>query len=186
MDHPHRHDTCPEGCGIKFRLHKIHDGDPMMNGTCGKIDPVIDPCTLRFMITVEKKKVVDAGRKADKEEGVADQSGRARVPSETEGKESLHDVIGVFFFKGGFIEYKVIQVKGYPKGKSVIIVHRISVRINHIADGKNGDGGIVSRIKVEKEMRNGTIGKDSIEETESSKEREGCNDRGPHALCGVQ
>ena len=60
------------------------------------------------MITVEKKKVVDAGRKADKEESVADQSGRVRVPSETEGKESLHDVIGVFFFKEGFIEYKVI------------------------------------------------------------------------------
>ena len=44
----------------------------------------------------------------------------------------------------------------------------------------------MSGIKVEKEMRNGTIGEDSIEETESSKEREGCNDRGPHALCGVQ
>ena len=108
MNHPHRHDTCPEGCGIKLRLHKIHDGDPMMNHTCGKIDPVIDPCTLRFMITVEKKKVVDAGRKADKEEGVTDQSGRVRIPSETEGKESLYDVVGVFFFKGGFIEYKVI------------------------------------------------------------------------------
>jgi hypothetical protein len=138
------------------------------------------------MITVEKKKVVDAGRKANKEEGVADQSGRARIPSETEGKESLHDVIGVFFFKGGFIEYKVIQVKGYPKGKSVIVIHRISERIDHITDGKNGDGGIVSGIKVEKEMGNGTIGEDSIEETESSKECKCCNDRGPHALCGVQ
>ena len=68
-------------------------------------------------------------------------------------------------------------MKGDPKGKSIIIVHRISERIDHIADGKNGDGGIVSGIKVEKEMRNSTIGKDSIEETESSKEREGCNNR---------
>ena len=186
MNHPHGHDTCPEGCRVKLRLHKIHDGDPMMNGTCGKIDPVIDPCTLRFMITVKEKKVVYAGRKADKEEGVADQSGRARVPSETEGKESLHDVIGVFFFKGGFIEYKVVQVKGNPKGKSKRIVHRISERIDHITNGKKSDGGIVSGIKVEKEMGNSTIGENSIEETESSKERKCYNDRGPHALCRVQ
>jgi hypothetical protein len=158
----------------------------MMNDTCGKIDPLIDPCAFRFMIAVEKKKVVDAGRKADKEEGVADQSGGARVPSETEGNESLHDVIGVFFFKGGFIEYKVIQMKGDPKRKGIIIVKRIGERIDHIADGKKSESGIMDGIKVEKEMGNGTIGKDSIEETESSKEREGCNDRGPHALCGVQ
>jgi hypothetical protein len=108
------------------------------------------------------------------------------VPSETEGNESLHNVIGVFFFKGGFIEYKVIQMKGDPKRKSEHIVKRISERIDHIADGKKSESGIVCGIKVEKEMGNGTIGKDSIEETESSKEREGCNDRGPHALCGVQ
>jgi hypothetical protein len=62
MNHPHGHDACPEGCGIKLRLHKINNGDPMMNGTCGKIDPLIDPCAFRFMIAVEKKKVVDAGR----------------------------------------------------------------------------------------------------------------------------
>jgi len=117
------------------------------------------------MIAVEKKKVVDAGRHTDKEEGVTDQSGRARVPSETEGKESLHDVIGVFFFKGGFIENVVIEVKGDPKRKGKCIVKRIGERIDHIADGKKDDGRIVDGIKVEKEMRNRTIGKDSIEET---------------------
>ena len=62
MNHPHGHDACPEGRGVKFRLHKINDGDPMMNDTCGKIDPLIDPCAFRFMIAMEKKKVVDAGR----------------------------------------------------------------------------------------------------------------------------
>jgi len=46
MNHPHGHDTCPEGCCVKFHFHKIIDGDPMMNGACGKIDPLIDPCTL--------------------------------------------------------------------------------------------------------------------------------------------
>ena len=95
-------------------------------------------------------------------------------------------MIGVFFFKGGFIEYKVIQVKGNPKRKGVIIVKWIGIRIDHITDGKKSESGIVCGIKVEKEMGNGTIGEDSIKETESSKEREGCNDRGPHALCGVQ
>jgi hypothetical protein len=134
------------------------------------------------MIAVEKKKVVDACRHTDKEEGVTDQSRRACIPSETEGKESLHDVIGVFFFKGGFIEYKVIQMKGDPKRKGKCIVKRIGERIDHIADGKKGESGIVDGIKVEKEMRDGTIGKDSIEETECSKESNGCNDRGPHAL----
>lgn len=186
MNHPHCHKACPEGCRVKFRLHKINDGDPMMNDTRGKIDPLIDPCAFRFMIAVNKKKVVNAGRKANKEESITDQSGRVRVPSETEGKESLHDVIGVFFFKGGFIEYKVIQMKGNPKRKSERIVKWIGKRIQYIMNSKNGEGGIVDGIKVEKEMGNGTIGKDSIEETESSKECEGCNDRGPHALCRVQ
>jgi len=135
------------------------------------------------MITVEKKKVVNAGRKADKEEGIADQSGRACIPSKTEGKESLHDVISVFFFKGGFIDDKVIQVKGDPKRKCVIVVKWIGIRIQYITNGKKSEGGIVDGIKVEKEMGNGTIGKNSIEEAESTKECEGCNDRGPHALC---
>jgi hypothetical protein len=134
------------------------------------------------MIAVEKKKVVNAGRHTDKEEGVTDQSGRVRVPSETEGKESLRDVIGVFFFKGGLIEYVVIEVKGNPKRKGKCILKRIGERIDHITDGKKSDRGIMNGIKVEKEMRNRTIGKDSIEETECSKERKGCNDRGPHAL----
>ena len=137
------------------------------------------------MITVKEKKIVDAGRKADKEEGVADQSGRASVPSETEGNESLHDVIGVFLFKGGFIEYKVIQVKGDPKRKRIIIVKRIGERIDHIADGKKSESGIVCGIKVEKEMGNGTIGKDSIKKTECSTEGNGCNNRGPHVLFGI-
>ena len=134
------------------------------------------------MIAVKEKKVVDAGRNTDKEEGVADQSGRASIPSETEGQKSLHDVIDVFFFKDGFIEYVVIQVKGNPKGERKITMKWIGERIDHIADGKKGNHGIVDGIKVEKEMGNGTIGKDSIEDTECSKEREGCNDRGPHAL----
>ena len=134
------------------------------------------------MIAVKEKKVIDTCRKADKEEGVADQDGRTSIPSETEGKESLHDMIGVFFFKGGFIEYVVIEVKGNPKGEREITMKRISERVDHIADGKKGNHGIVDGIKVEKEMGNGTIGKDSIEDTECSKEREGCNDRGPHAL----
>lgn len=77
-------------------------------------------------------------------------------------------------------------MKGDPKRKGECIVKRIGERIDHIVDGKNGKSSIVCGIKVEKEMGNGTIGEDSIEETESSKEREGCNDRGPHALCGVQ
>jgi hypothetical protein len=88
-----------------------------------------------------------------------------RVPSETEGNESLHDVIGVFFFKGRFIEYKVIQMKGDPKRKGKRIVKRIGERIDHIADGKNGKSSIVCGIKVEKEMGNGTIGEDSIKKT---------------------
>ena len=134
------------------------------------------------MIAVKEKKVVDAGRNTDKEEGVADQDGRTSIPSETEGKEPLHDMIGVFFFKDGFIEYVVIQVKGNPKGERKITMKWIGERIDHIADGKKGNHGIVDGIKVEKEMGNGTIGEDSIEDTECSKEREGCNDRGPHAL----
>lgn len=80
----------------------------------------------------------------------------------------------------------MIQMKGDPKRKGERIVKWIGERVDHIADGKKSESGIVCGIKVEKEMGNGTIGKDSIEETESSKEREGCNDRGPHALCGVQ
>jgi hypothetical protein len=117
------------------------------------------------MIAVEKKKVVNAGRNTDKEEGVTDQSGRARVPSKTEGKESLHDMIGIFFFKGGFIENVVIEVKGDPKRKGIIIMKRIGKRIQYIMNGKKGNHGIVNSVKVEKEMRDGTIGKDSIEET---------------------
>jgi len=77
-------------------------------------------------------------------------------------------------------------MKGDPKRKSEYIVKWIGERIDHIVDGKKSESSIVCGIKVEKEMGNGTIGEDSIEETESSKEREGCNDRGPHALCGVQ
>lgn len=136
------------------------------------------------MITVKEKKVVDTCGNTDKEEGVANQDGRTSIPSETEGKEPFHDMIGVFFFKGGFIDDIVIQVKGNPKGKSVITIHRIGERIDRIADGKKSNRSIVEGIKVEKEMGNGTIGKESIEETECSKEREGCNDRGPHGLFG--
>lgn len=46
VDHPHRHDTRPEGCRIKCRLFEIDDGDSVMKETRGKIDPSIDPCTL--------------------------------------------------------------------------------------------------------------------------------------------